>query len=431
MANIDLKCPCCGGTLNFDNKSQNIVCPYCDSEFSAKDLETYNDDLASDQQEDTSWDESMVQAYTSDEMKGMKIYTCNSCGGEIICEETTASTACPYCGNNMVVTKEVSGDLKPNLIIPFKKDKNNAIESFTKFLRKKPLLPSSFSKTNTIEEVKSLYVPFWVFDADVTGKVRYKGEITRRWEDSNYRYKEVSYYSLVRGGGVGFEHVPVDGSKKMEDQLMESIEPFTWSETKEFNVGYLAGYAADRYDVSKEETFERATVRFRQGTEQAFRRDIHGYENVTVSDSNLQLSNTETRYVLYPVWTLNVKWKEKDFHFGMNGETGKIAGNLPISVPKFMLFFLLFLLGFGGLAFFVTFAICSFEQDKILASVLIGLVVGLIVAISILAGFKKKNKNVKFEYGAAKYEKENSCYIDTRKDIFLYKKVTKTAKPKK
>ena len=431
MANIDLKCPCCGGPLNFDNKSQNIVCPYCDSEFSAKDLENYNDDLASDQQEDTSWDESMVQAYTSDEMKGMKIYTCNSCGGEIICEETTASTACPYCGNNMVVTKEVSGDLKPNLIIPFKKDKNNAIESFTKFLRKKPLLPSSFSKTNTIEEVKSLYVPFWVFDADVTGKVRYRGEITRRWEDSNYRYKETSYYSLVRGGGVGFEHVPVDGSKKMEDQLMESIEPFTWSETKEFNVGYLAGYAADRYDVSKEETFERATVRFRQGTEQAFRRDIHGYENVTVSDSNLQLSNTETRYVLYPVWTLNVKWKEKDFHFGMNGETGKIAGNLPISVPKFMLFFLLFLLGFGGLAFFVTFAICSFAQDKLLVSVLIGLVIGLIVAISILTGFKRKNKNVKFEYGAAKYEKENSCYIDTRKDIFLYKKVTRSAKPKK
>ena len=91
MSNIEFKCPCCGGALNFDNKSQNIVCPYCDSQFSADDLKNYNDDLASDTQEDTSWDESMVEAYTSEEMKGMKIYTCNSCGGEIICEETTSS----------------------------------------------------------------------------------------------------------------------------------------------------------------------------------------------------------------------------------------------------------------------------------------------------------------------------------------------------
>lgn len=430
MANIDFKCPCCGGTLNFDNKSQNIVCPYCDSEFSADDLKNYNDDLASDTQEDTSWDESMVEAYTSEEMKGMKIYTCNSCGGEIICEETTSSTFCPYCNNNMVVTKEVSGDLKPNLIIPFKKDKVFAIDAFRKFLKKKPLLPSSFSKLSTIEETKSLYVPFWVFDADVTGKVRFKAEKTRTWEDSDYKYKETRYYSLVRGGGVGFEHVPVDGSKKMEDELMESIEPYTWSETKEFNVAYLAGYSADRYDVSKDETFGRATERFRQGTAEAFKRDIHGYERVTFDDSNLQFNNTETRYVLYPVWLLNVKWKENNYRFGMNGETGKIAGNLPISIPKFMLFFLSFFLGIGLLTFFIAFAICGFSPDYAFVSVIVGIILGLVITVPIMLFFRRLNKNVHFQYGAFPYEKQNSCYIDMRKDIFLYKKVTKTAKPK-
>jgi DNA-directed RNA polymerase subunit RPC12/RpoP len=430
MANIDFKCPCCGGTLNFDNKSQNIVCPYCDSQFSASDLQQYNDELATDGQEDTAWDESMVEAYTSEEMKGMKIYTCNSCGGEVICEETTSSTFCPYCGNNMVVSKEVSGDLKPNLIIPFKKDKAAAVEAFKKHLSHKPLLPGSFKKQNTIEETKSLYVPFWVFDADVSGKVRYKGEKTRRWEDANYRYEETRYYSLVRGGGVGFEHVPVDGSKKMDDQLMESIEPYTWSETKEFNVAYLAGYAADRYDVSKDETFERATVRFKEGTAEAFKRDIHGYQNVRTDETNLQFSNTQTRYVLYPVWTLNVKWKDQLFRFGMNGETGKIAGNLPISVPKAILFFLSFFLGIGALAFFIVFAICGFAADKALLSVIIGVILGLIVAVSVLGAFRRKNKNVHFSYGAFPYEKKDSCYIDVRKDIFLYSKIRKTAKPK-
>ena len=370
----------------------------------------------------------MIDSYTNEDAKGMKIYSCNSCGGEIICEETTSSTTCPYCGNNLVVSKELHGDLKPNCIIPFKKDKDFSIDALKKFIRRRPLLPHSFSQTNTIQEIKSLYVPFWVFDADVTGKVRFKGETTKTWEDANYRYRETRYYSLVRGGGVGFEHVPVDGSKKMEDQLMESIEPYTWSETKEFNVAYLAGYSADRYDVSKEETFGRATERFRQGTAEAFRRDIHGYNNVTVEDSNLQFNNTETRYVLYPVWLLNVKWKEKNYRFGLNGETGKIAGNLPISVSKSILFSALLFLIPALIFFFIAFAICSFNPEKILAPILIGLVLGLVIAIFGMKIMVGKNKNVKFSYGAFPYEKKDSCYIDTRKDIFLYKKVTRTAK---
>lgn len=431
MANLEFKCLCCGGTVNFDNKSQNIVCPYCDSTFSVDDLKQYSDDLASDTQEDTSWDESQVQAYTSDEMKGMKIYTCNSCGGEIICEETTSSTSCPYCNNNMVVAKELSGDLKPNYIIPFKKDKVFAIDAFKKHLRKKPLLPSSFTKQNTIEETKSLYVPFWIFDADVTGKVRFRGEKTRTWSDSNYEYKETKYYSLVRGGGVGFQHVPVDGSKKMEDQLMESIEPYNWSSTEPFNVAYLAGYAADRYDVSKEETFGRATQRFREGTAVAFQRDIHGYESVRPEDSNLQFSNTEARYALYPVWILNVKWKEKNFRFGMNGETGKIAGDLPISPVKSFLFFTLFFAIFGALSFLAAFAVNDFLMEKLLVCVLIGLGIGIAASVGILVSFVRLNKNVRFQYGASAYEKPGSCYINMRKDIYLYKKVTKRAKPKK
>ena len=226
MANLEFKCPCCGGALNFDNKSQNIVCPYCDSEFTAEDLKEYTDAIENNGEEDTSWDESMVEAYTNEDSKGMKIYSCNSCGGEIICEETTSSTSCPYCGNNLVVSKELYGDLKPNCIIPFKKDKDNATESLRKFIKRRPLLPHSFSSTNTIQEIKSLYVPFWIFDADVSGKVRYEGIKVRRYVHGDYDVKEENHYSVVRGGDIGFEHVPVDGSKKMQDELMESIEPY-------------------------------------------------------------------------------------------------------------------------------------------------------------------------------------------------------------
>ena len=422
MANIQLKCPCCGGTLEFDNKTQMVVCPFCDSQFTTEDLKAYSDDLASDKQDETAWDESRVQEYTDKEMKGMKIYSCDSCGGEIIVDETTSSTKCPYCGNNLVVSKQLSGDLRPNYVIPFKNDKETVQQDLKKFFRKKPLLPGSFSKENVIEEIKSLYVPFWIFDADVEGKVRFKGETTRTWSDSNYDYRETKYYSIIRGGGIAFDHVPVDGSSKMEDKLMESIEPYDFSQAEEFNIAYLAGIAADRYDVDKDVTFNRATQRFRDGTIQAFRDDVHGYSNVTVQDSNIQLSNTKANYALYPVWILNTKWKDKNYRFAVNGQTGKVAGDLPVSVPKFILFYLLFFLAVGGAVFGIAFAIST----EWLIGLIAGIILGLVVATIILLSMRRANKPVRFQYGAANYVRPDSLFINNRKEIYLYRTVSKT-----
>ena len=424
MANKELECPCCGGTLSYDLHSKDIVCPFCDSHFSVDDLKEYTENLATDKEEDTAWDESKVQAYTDKEMKGMKVYSCESCGGEIIVDETSSSTCCPYCGNNILVSKQLAGDLKPNLVIPFKQDKENVLGSLKSFFKKKPLLPGSFSKDNVITEVKPLYVPFWLFDADVAGRVRFKGEKTHSWSDSKYDYEETKYYSLVRDGEIAFDHVPVDGSKKMEDQLMESIEPYDCNEAVPFNAGYLAGFAADRYDVSKDETFQRATTRFREGTIQAFRSDIHGYENVNCVNSQIQLSNTNAQYALYPVWILNTKWKEKSYRFAVNGQTGKIAGNLPVSVGKAIMFWSLFFLAIAGLLTGIG-AIAQYIVPFLVA----GLILGAGVASIILAVMVKKNKNVSFQYGAASYVRNNSFHILGRKDIFLYSEVKKTARP--
>lgn len=422
MANKELKCPCCGGTLQFNNQSQNIVCPYCDSQFSTDDLKQYTDDLANDKPEDTSWDDSMVQSYTNEEMKGMKVYSCQSCGGEIIVDETTSSTACPFCSNNVLITKELSGDLKPNYVIPFKNDKEFVQTTLKSFFRKKVLLPSSFARDNVIEEIKPLYVPFWLFDADVQGRVRYKGEVVRKWSDAEYNYKETKYYSIIRGGNIAFDRVPVDGSKKMEDALMESIEPYNFDEAKEFNAAYLAGYAADRYDVSKDETFSRATTRFREGTVQAFQNDISGYSNVHVEDSNLQLSNTNTKYALYPVWILNTKWNNESFRFAVNGQTGKIAGNLPISAAKsFLFWFLIFLLS-GGI---VTGIVGAIASDWLIAGIA-GAIFGIIVASGAIVKMRRVNKNVRFQYGAYQYIRQGSLNITERKSIYLYKTVSKS-----
>ena len=176
--------------------------------------------------------------------------------------------------------------------------------------------------------------------------------------------------------------------------------------------------------LCKDITFNRATERFRDGTVQAFIGDVKGYENVRVSESTLQFSNTNACYALYPVWILNTRWKDKSFRFAVNGQTGKIAGNLPISAGKSTMFWFIF--------FLIPVAICvalGFVFDALLILAAIGVITGAIIATSVLLGMRKVNKNVKFEYGAANYVRDNSFNINYRKSIFLYSKVTKTPRP--
>ena len=81
------------------------------------------------------------------------------------------------------------------------------------------------------------------------------------WSDSNYNYTKTDHYRLFRSGSVGFANIPVDGSKKADDAYMEAVEPFCYDDAVEFNGAYLSGYMADKYDVSAEESIERANER--------------------------------------------------------------------------------------------------------------------------------------------------------------------------
>ena len=175
-----------------------------------------------------------------------------------------------------------------------------------------------------------MYVPFWLFDTDAEAHIRYRATKVRSWSDSEYDYTETKHYMIHRGGTVGFERIPVDGSSKMPDDLMESIEPFDFKEAVKFQMPYLAGYLADKYDVSEEESVGRANKRVKKSTEKAFASTVKGYSSVTTENSSIQLQNGEAKYALYPVWILNTTWKGEKYLFAMNGQTGKFVGNLPV-----------------------------------------------------------------------------------------------------
>ena len=352
-AQPELTCPACNAALNSKGISGEVSCPDCGAEFQMEDLRAYAAQMAGKQADSMNWDTEAGGTWQEGEAEGLRLYACKQCGGEIVADETTGATHCPYCGNPVVLTGHFEGLLKPDLVIPFKVDKKAAIEALQNHYKGKVLLPKVFKDQNHIEEVKGLYVPVWLFDTDADAFVQYRATRIRTWSDSAYNYTATDYYAVLRGGDIGFENVPVDGSSKMDDALMESIEPYNIADAVPFQTAYLPGYMADKYDVDAASSIERANERIKKSTEDAFRSTVLGYHTVTAVNSSIRLQNGKARYALYPVWLLNTDWNGRKFTFAINGQTGKIAGDLPMDKSAFWKW----LLGISGAATAAAFAI--------------------------------------------------------------------------
>ncbi len=310
-----------------------MKCPYCDTEFDVESVKNLASDNIDDKEDEFSWENGSDNKWSEDD--GMAVYSCKSCGGEIVCEDVTAATSCPYCGNPVVFVGNLSGELMPDLVIPFKLDKNAAKEGLKRHLMGKKLLPKVFKDESRINEVKGIYAPFWLFDTDADAKIRYHATRTRVWSDSKYNYTETSHYALIREGSLSFDNVPVDGSAKLDDALMDSIEPYDFREAVDFKTAYLSGFLADKYDVTSEQSQPRANARIKRSTEDAFKSTTIGYATVVPERSFIKTNAGRIRYALLPVWLMTTSWEGKNYTFAMNGQTGKFVGDLPMDKKAF------------------------------------------------------------------------------------------------
>lgn len=352
---LDYKCPSCGGAIQFDSATQNMKCPYCDTEFEVEALKQMDEAIQAEPQEDLTWNADAQSQWQDGEEASLDQYVCQSCGGQIVTEHTTAATSCPYCGNPVVLSQRVAGSLKPDCIIPFQLNQTAAQEALKKHFSGKPLLPKAFKDQTHIHQIKGVYVPFWLFDADADAAIRYSATKVRMWSDSNYNYTATSYYSVHREGSLSFSGVPVDGSEKMDNTLMESLEPYDLSKAVDFQTAYLAGFLADKYDVNAKDSEPRANDRIRTSVDDAFRSTVIGYSTVTPQNSSIRLSGGKVRYALYPVWLLSTQYRGENYLFAMNGQTGKLVGDLPTDWGAFWKWFTLISLGASALSALVAY----------------------------------------------------------------------------
>jgi len=336
------QCPDCTGPLKFSSETGKLECEYCGNSYEVSVIEQlYADkEQAAAEVKPINWgaDEAGTQ-WSAEEAAGLRAYSCPSCGAEIICDATTAATSCVYCGNPTVVPGQLGGNLKPDYVIPFKVNAEAAKTALKAYYKGKLFLPKTFASGNKIEELKGVYVPFWLFDGKADAQVRFSATIVNKYRSGNYDVTETKHYRVLRNGKLSFEKIPVDGSTKMPDAHMDAIEPFNYRELEPFSTAYLPGYLADKYDVDAQESCERADRRIRTSTVDALAETMTGYTSYTVEHSDIDLEMGKVSYALLPVWMVNTRWQGKLFTFAMNGQTGKLIGDLPISKGKMWAWF--------------------------------------------------------------------------------------------
>ncbi len=353
------QCPACTGPLHYSAKSGKLECDYCGSSFDVAEIEALYarkeaEAAAAKQAADAKaeaaqaakaeaaeaaaasdgWDTSDLSRDWGAEADGLRVYSCPSCGAELICDQSTAATACPYCGNPAIVPGQFSGALRPDYILPFRLSKDDAVQALRAHYKGKPFLPRSFTSANHIEQIQGVYVPFWLFDGGAEGAASYRASNTNVYETGDYEITETRHYHVVRAGSLAFEKIPVDASSKMPDDHMDSIEPYDYDDLKPFSSAYLPGYLADKYDVSVEDSRARADRRCEGSFVAAMEGTVEGYTSCSVKEENIRLKRGKVQYALMPVWILNTKWEGKDYLFAINGQTGKLVGNLPVSKKR-------------------------------------------------------------------------------------------------
>ncbi|WP_071394849.1 hypothetical protein [Bacillus tuaregi] len=327
MGVIVYKCINCGGPLAFKADSQNWTCDYCLSEFSEQEVRNF----INNEQGEAETASAALQELEEEYLDKAQGYTCESCGAEIVTDDTTAATFCYYCHNPTIIPRRLEGEYRPEKVIPFQFNREQATEIFKSWCKKKPLLSKQFTTTSELEKLSGIYVPFWLFDSHSMGEISGDATRVRTYTSGDTRYTETKYYHVHREGKAIFRDLPADGSKKMDDELMSVLEPYHYKDLTDFSMSYLSGYLAEKYDMDQNDVYGRVSGIIRNHMNTLLRDTIQGYSTVSVKNTDLKLKNVKARYVLLPVWMFTYQFKGKTYMFAMNGQTGKVAGKLPIS----------------------------------------------------------------------------------------------------
>lgn len=367
MALMSYKCPNCGGGLQFDPPSGNFKCEFCLSEFTEDEMKRLEEEEARKKaryeaesgeaesakeqpggaesaggqsggrsgEAESAGDQSGEPESAGDQ-SGAVVYSCPSCGAEIITDATTAATFCYYCHNPVVLSGKLSGEFMPDYVLPFSIDKKGATEKFLSWIGKKKFVPKSFYSKDQIEKLSGIYFPYLLYSCQVDGKLNADAEKNRTWTTGNIQFTEHKKYQVERAGCLDVKNLTRNALLKVNRELVEGVLPFETEKMLPFQMGYLSGFQAEKRDMDGESFTADAELEVKNYTMEQLKSSISGYTNINVKNSETHIRNARWQYALLPVWVLTSKDRQKDkvYYFAMNGQTGKIWGKLPVDKGK-------------------------------------------------------------------------------------------------
>lgn len=340
---LENRCPSCRSSIKFNAKLQKWKCEYCGSEFTLEEMQKHSDNASTEKK-------NRKDAKVEDDNIEYVSYHCESCGAEIIADSETAATFCVYCGNTAILQSKLSGKFSPDLVIPFKTTKEDAIAAFKGLSKGRPLMPKDFNSEENIEKIRGIYIPFWLFDINNSGDIEMAATNSKSWTVGNTRYTKTDYYRVIRGGEMDYSKIPVDGSTRFDNDIMNTIEPFNYNELVKYNHAYLSGFYAEKYDQGAKDVFAEAADRSINSTKEVLMNDTMLYSTKNIINNTIVATEKERYYALLPVWMVNVKYKDKMYLFAMNGQTKEFIGNIPLNKGKAVLLsIIIFISIFAGI----------------------------------------------------------------------------------
>ena len=328
---LENKCPACKASIAFNAKIGKWKCDYCGSEFTLEEMQKHSDNASTEEK-------NKEAVETKDNFDDYISYKCESCGAEIVADSQTAATFCVYCGNTAILQSKLSGKFSPDKIIPFKTEKIQAIDAVKGLSKGRPLMPRDFNNTTNIEKIRGVYIPFWLYDINISGDIVMNGETVDTWRVGDTHYTKTNTFLLTRGGTMDFDSIPIDGSTRFDNDIMNTIEPFHYNELIPYNHAYLSGFYAEKYDVEGEGLYKEVSERALTTARNILRDDAKRYSAKVITSDKLVAKETNKIYAMLPVWMVNVKYKDKMHIFAMNGQTGEFIGNIPLDKTRVFIY---------------------------------------------------------------------------------------------
>lgn len=335
---IDFKCPQCGGGMEYDSELGKLQCGSCGFEQAIEQApEIAEEDVMEVEPFDGSQIPDEAEFSNETEEKKLSVYeeeqefSCESCGAVIVTEPEVSATHCPYCGSAVAFGVRLQGKLAPDKVIPFAVSKEKAKEGFRKWAKNGLVTPKDFMTEKRLGEITGIYVPYWLYDMNANAVADCICTKKRSYRRGDYIIHETKYYHVYRRANLNYKKIPADASLKLEDAMMDLLEPYDYRELKEFCPEYLAGYQAEKYGVDADGLLSRIKNRVKEYANEYLRTTIKGYTSTTYKRQESTEEKKQVYYTLLPVWLLKYEYRGEQKLYAMNGQTGKVVGKPPVS----------------------------------------------------------------------------------------------------